>query len=158
MGDSTQDSSGSCQDLFKRMKASQTDQPSASSAGSSPNVVSTDSCTYSRGKKELGSDGFEKYSIDDGVEVYFSKVPESALFNDGNAVTTRAQPNVMVGLYRTRPKVEVQVKEVQSVGSLSAEELFADVARGEEQVIDTKVGAYRNGVFMNPKMLSQMKL
>ncbi len=64
----------------------------------------------------------------------------------------------MVGLYRTRPKVEVQVKEVQSVGSLSAEELFADVARGEEQVIDTKVGAYRNGVFMNPKMLSQMKL
>jgi hypothetical protein len=64
----------------------------------------------------------------------------------------------MVGLYRPRSNINVQVREVQSIGPMSAAELFADVARGEEQVIDTKVGAYKNGVFMNPKVLSHMNL
>lgn len=156
MSESTQSGSVSCQDLFRRMKMPQT-SGNVPSSGTSAGVP-MEACVYSVGKRELGKDGFEKYSIDDGVEVYFSKVPESVMFNDGEPVTIRAQPDVMVGLCRPRSNVDVRVKEIQSMSSLSVEDLFSNITRGEDQVIDTKVGAYKNGVFMNPKVLSHMNL
>ena len=61
--------------------------------------------SYSNGTPELSEQGYQKYNIEDAGEIYISKVPERALFNEGEPVFVKAQPGVIVGMYRDRKSV-----------------------------------------------------
>ena len=57
----------------------------------------SDSSVYSKGVRELDNYGYEKYNIEDDGEIFISKVPEKALFNDGEPIMVRATGGNFVG-------------------------------------------------------------
>ena len=58
----------------------------------------SDSSVYSKGVRELDNFGYEKYNLeDDGGEIFISKVPERAMFNDGEPIIVRATAGNFVG-------------------------------------------------------------
>jgi hypothetical protein len=144
MSENSDYSSGSYQALFSRMKLGSRKQPVAAPAPKKiVQEAAPKTCNYSVAKRTLSESGYMRYNIDDSDDLYISKVPESAMFNDGEAVLTKAESNVMVGFYATEPTVEVEPVVRKTV---SAAEMFADVQRGSEQVVCTSVGTRSESV------------
>ncbi len=159
MSENSGNSSVSFQDMFSRMKLNRTQkqpqqrQPQQQAqpqqaAVRKPRPVTPE---YDTGVRQLDKSGYAKYNIDDDA-IYISKVPESVMFNDGEATAVKAQPGVIVGLYRTEPVVEVKKKE--TAPAVSVDKMFSNVERGSDTNITAYVGTYRNGVMTKTSKLT----
>ncbi len=142
MSENSNYSSGSYQNLFSRMKLnSRRQQPEIKvvtevEAPKRP----ADEASFSVGVRQLNKDGYIRYNIDDEDDLFISKVPESAIFNDGEPIITKAESNVMVGYYRTTPKIEIEEPVVET--RTSTEDMFANVQRGSDSIVCSGVGVY----------------
>ncbi len=90
----------------------------------------SDSSVYSKGVRELDDFGYEKYNIDDdGGEIFISRVPEKAMFNDGEPMLVRATGGNFVGSSdSTSARIEVDDHSVPQEEDIS--KLFGNVKRG----------------------------
>ena len=90
----------------------------------------SDSSVYSKGVRELDDFGYEKYNIDDdGGEIFISRVPEKAMFNDGEPMLVRATGGNFVGSSdSTSARIEVDDHAVPQEEDIS--KLFGNVQRG----------------------------
>ncbi len=98
---------------------------------------------YSKGQRELASDGYEKFNIDDDDGVYIARMPERALFNDGEPVFVKAQSGVFVGSSWNSSDGKVEPRQVRK--SSNPRDLFANIQRGFDYEIRTHVGTYDKG-------------
>ena len=87
-----------------------------------------DSSVYSKGVRELDNYGYEKYNIEDDGEIFISKVPEKALFNDGEPILVRATGGNFVGS-SDNTSVHFDVGEAQAKAE-DFRSLFSNVPRG----------------------------
>lgn len=88
-----------------------------------------ESSVYSKGVRELDDFGYEKYNLeDDGGEIFISKVPEKAIFNDGEPIMVRATAGNFVGS-ADNTSVHFDVGEAQSKAE-DIRSLFSNVPRG----------------------------
>ena len=129
MSENSKQNSVSYQDLFSRMKRT--------TKVAAPVKTDAVSVSYSRGNREITKYGFERYNIDDSEDIYISKAPESALFNDGEPILTKAESGLMVGKYTPAQaaRVEVVPMPVRSVS-----DMFGNVDRGTDKSIDAFIG------------------
>ena len=114
MSDSSRDndSNGSRKSLRNRLQSMQSSDRTEARKGQhlsdiTKNIGNTlqsifssksDSSVYSKGVRELDDFGYEKYNLeDDGGEIFISRVPEKAFFNDGEPVIVRATGGNFVG-------------------------------------------------------------
>ena len=87
-----------------------------------------DSSVYSKGVRELDNFGYEKYNIEDDGEIFISKVPEKALFNDGEPILVRATGGNFVGS-SDNTSARIDVEEAQTRAE-DVRNLFSNVPRG----------------------------
>lgn len=88
-----------------------------------------ESSVYSKGVRELDDFGYEKYNLeDDGGEIFISKVPEKAIFNDGEPIMVRATAGNFVGS-ADNTSAHFDVGEAQSKAE-DIRSLFSNVPRG----------------------------
>lgn len=89
----------------------------------------SDSSVYSKGVRELDNFGYEKYNLeDDGGEIFISKVPERAMFNDGEPIIVRATAGNFVGSSdNTTARFDVGEAEAKAEDMRN---LFSNVPRG----------------------------
>lgn len=94
--------------------------------GASLQKSGREASVYAKGVRQLNDHGYDTFNIDDGAEIFISKVPNNALFNDGEPVLVRATDGNYVG--RVNPfKAEAPVDDrVQPVAGMS---LFQNVPR-----------------------------
>ena len=89
----------------------------------------SDSSVYSKGVRELDNFGYEKYNLeDDGGEIFISKVPERAMFNDGEPIIVRATAGNFVGS-SDNTTVRFDVGEAEAKAE-DMRNLFSNVPRG----------------------------
>ena len=88
----------------------------------------SDSSVYSKGVRELDNYGYEKYNIEDDGEIFISKVPEKALFNDGEPIMVRATGGNFVGS-ADNTSARIDVGEAQAKAE-DVRSLFSNVPRG----------------------------
>lgn len=134
--------------MFARMKSNAPKKQQAPIRTARP---ASNNPGYSAGVRKMNKNGFESYNIDES-EIYISKVPESVLFNDGEAKAVKAQPGVIVGLYR--PEKTVEVKKTEPQKTVSVDEMFSGVKRGSESNITAYVGTYKNGVMKKTQKIT----
>lgn len=107
-----------------------------------------DTSVFSRGVRELDVFGFERYNISEESEIFISKVPEKAMFNDGEPIIEHATAGKFVG--PEAPKVaHIQMDPAPaSEPSRSPKDLFTNVVLGDKETVVTgTVGvATENGV------------
>ena len=138
MSDSSRDydSNGSHKSLKDRLQSKQSFDADGIKRGLK-NVGSTlqsmfspkaDSSVYSKGVRELDNYGYEKYNIEDDGEIFISKVPEKALFNDGEPILVRATGGNFVGS-SDNTSVHFDVGEAQAKAE-DFRSLFSNVPRG----------------------------
>lgn len=116
MSDNTQDS-GSSRRSFKRISINTSDATSSIMNGLNHlgesisrgmesikkgsqihgKMAGRDASVYSKGVRELDNYGYERYNIDDGSEIFISRLSDKALFNDGEPVLVRATEGNFVG-------------------------------------------------------------
>jgi len=106
---------------------------------------------YSIGRRELTTEGYDRYNIDDDDGIYIAKVPEKAFFNGGEPVIVKAQAGVFVG-GSWQPAQTVQPKVVKH--SSDPRSLFSNITRGNEHIIRTHVGTYDAGKVVEQRPLS----
>lgn len=144
MSDSSRDydSSGSLKGLKKRLQTRQGSDTVKKSLnhfsdikknmeGALQNMFSgkSESSVYSKGVRELDDFGYEKYNLeDDGGEIFISKVPERAIFNDGEPIMVRATGGNFVGS-ADNTSVCFDVEEAQNKAE-DVRSLFSNVPRG----------------------------
>ena len=87
-----------------------------------------ESSVYSKGVRELDSFGYEKYNIEDDGEIFISKVPEKALFNDGEPIMVRATGGNFVGS-NDSTSASIDIGEAQAKAE-DFRNLFSNVQRG----------------------------
>ncbi len=89
----------------------------------------SDSSVYSKGVRELDNFGYEKYNLeDDGGEIFISKVPERAMFNDGEPIIVRVTAGNFVGSSdNTTARFDVGEAEAKAEDMRN---LFSNVPRG----------------------------
>ncbi len=91
-----------------------------------------ESSVYSKGMRELDNFGYEKYNIEDDGEIFISKVPEKALFNDGEPILVRATGGNFVGssdITSDNTSARIDVEEAQAKAE-DVRNLFSNVPRG----------------------------
>lgn len=107
--------------------------------GASLQKSGREASVYTKGVRQLNDHGYDTFNIDDGAEIFISKVPNNALFNDGEPVLVRATDGNYVGRvdpFRSEAPVE---DRVQPVAGMS---LFQNVPRAtsSEKQISGVVG------------------
>ena len=105
----------------------------------------SDSSVYSEGVRELDKYGYEKYNIEDESEIFISKVPDRAMFNDGEPLMVRATGGNFVGSVDTKPS-EVFDDVIESPKESTGR--FSNVVRGtmKETEYHATVGVNNDGV------------
>ena len=107
--------------------------------GSSLQKGGRETSVYTKGVRQLNDHGYDTFNIDDGGEIFISKMSNNALFNDGEPILVRATDGNYVG--RVDPfKAEVPAEEqVQTVKEMH---LFQNVPRSSpaEKQISGVVG------------------
>lgn len=114
-------------------------------------VMPKGSVSYSKGQPELDS-GYEKYNIDDEGSIYIAKMPDRALFNDGEPVFVQAKSGVFVGSNWKQPETKTEGKAPAK--SSNPRDLFSNIQRGFECDIRTHVGTYDKGRVVEQKPLT----
>ncbi len=90
----------------------------------------SDSSVYSKCLRKLDSYGYEKYNLDDdGREIFISKVPEKAFFNDGELLMVRATEGNFVGGSVESASTSIDIGEAQ-VKVENPRSLFINVPQG----------------------------
>ncbi len=90
----------------------------------------SNSSVYSKSVRELDSYGYEKYNLDDnGGEIFISKVPEKAFFNDGKPLMIRATEGNFVGGSVETTSANIDIGEVQTMFE-NPRSLFINVPQG----------------------------
>jgi len=107
---------------------------------------------YTMGQRELSQYGYERYNIPGESDIYFSKAPETVMFNEGEPIVVKAEPGEFVGLdteqeTQTEIAAEPEPVAVPDVPERSPEDLFAGIPRGGEWEVETQVGTLENGEF-----------
>ena len=136
------DSNGSFKSLRNRLQSMQIDKTESKRGQNhlsdlTKNIGSTlqnifsskaESSVYSKGVRELDNYGYEKYNIEDDSEIFISKVPDKAFFNDGEPIYVRATGGGFVGgTDNTSVKFDVGEAEAKAEDMRS---LFSNVPRG----------------------------
>ncbi len=110
------------------------------------------SVDYSQGQRELSEDGYTRYNIDEEDGIYIAKVPERALFNDGEPVFVKAQSGVFVGTRWHTPEDEFAQRVTRR--STNPNDLFGNVQRGADYQVRTHVGTYEKGKVVEQKPIT----
>ena len=136
------DSNGSFKSLRNRLQSMQIDKTELKKGQNhlsdlTKNIGSTlqnifsgksESSVYSKGVRELDNYGYEKYNIEDDSEIFISKVPDKAFFNDGEPIYVRATGGGFVGgTDNTSVKFDVGEAEAKAEDMRN---LFSNVPRG----------------------------
>ena len=136
------DSNGSFKSLRNRLQSMQIDKTESKRGQNhlsdlTKNIGSTlqnifsskaESSVYSKGVRELDNYGYEKYNIEDDSEIFISKVPDKAFFNDGEPIYVRATGGGFVGgTDNTSVKFDVGEAEAKAEDMRN---LFSNVPRG----------------------------
>ena len=112
---------------------------------------------YSTANRELGSDGFEIYNIDGGMEIFISKVSDSAIFDQDQEIV-RATDGHFVGSTVKPVKVSDSQANEGSSGPADMRSLFKNVhledKRGQE--IRGSVGIVQDGVLVQSSSTNQV--
>ncbi|MBQ8180259.1 MAG: hypothetical protein IJ026_07510 [Candidatus Methanomethylophilaceae archaeon] len=85
---------------------------------------------YSKGIGELDDYGYEKYNIAEDTEIFISKVPERALFNEGEPMMMRASSGAFIGSNEVVPEAPVDTSDVVAESKQSIARLFSNVEVG----------------------------
>jgi len=139
MSANSNSSSVSFQSLFGKMKSNGRTTVPVQQKAEKPKIATE----YSMGVRQLNKDGYEKYNVE-GAAVYIAKAPESAFFNDGEAVIVKAEDGKMVGL--CRPRSEFKIETVVEAPKVSVDQLFAGIQRGSDHNVEAFMGTYNNGI------------
>lgn len=136
------DSNGSLKSLRNRLQSMQIDRTESKRGQNhlsdlTKNIGSTlqnifssksENSVYSKGVRELDNYGYEKYNIEDDSEIFISKVPDKAFFNDGEPIYVRATGGGFVGgTDNTSVKFDVGEAEAKAEDMRN---LFSNVPRG----------------------------
>ena len=115
----------------------------------------SDSSVYSKGVRELDNYGYEKYNIEDDGEIFISKVPEKALFNDGEPIMVRATGGNFVGS-ADNTSARIDVGEAQAKAE-DVRSLFSNVPRGTtvETEYHATVGEVTNEGTVKPRPIDR---
>ncbi|MGN0098251.1 MAG: hypothetical protein ACI38Y_02855 [Candidatus Methanomethylophilaceae archaeon] len=112
---------------------------------------------YSTGNRELGSDGYEIYNIEEDVEIFISKVSDSAIFEQDQQIV-RATDGQFVG--PTAKVVKVPKEQVQdgTSGPADMHQLFKNVRLEDrrDQEIHGSVGVVQDGVLVPSSPVNQV--
>lgn len=84
---------------------------------------------YSRGIPELDQHGYQKYNLEEDVEIFISMTPDQAFFNEGEQVTVRATEGNTVG-HRSAPRAEVAVDTMDVPAQKSKGDIFKHAKYG----------------------------
>ena len=96
-------------------------------------ATKSDASVYSKGVRELDNFGYEKYNIDDdGGEVFITRVPENAMFNDGEPILVRATAGNFVGS-SDNTTARIELNDVQAPQEEDYSKFFGNVKRGAPQ-------------------------
>lgn len=96
-------------------------------------ATKSDASVYSKGVRELDNFGYEKYNIDDdGGEVFITRVPENAMFNDGEPILVRATAGNFVGP-SDNTTARIELNDVQAPQEEDYSKFFGNVKRGAPQ-------------------------
>ena len=96
-------------------------------------ATKSDASVYSKGVRELDNFGYEKYNIDDdGGEVFITRVPENAMFNDGEPILVRATAGNFVGS-SDNTTARIELNDVQAPQEEDYSKFFGNVKRGTPQ-------------------------
>ncbi len=85
---------------------------------------------YSKGVGELDDYGYEKYNIAEDTEIFISKVPERALFNEGEPMMMRASSGTFIGSNEVVSEAPVDTSDVVAESKQSIAKLFPNVEVG----------------------------
>ena len=98
------------------------------------------SSVYTPGVCELDKNGYEKYNIDDTSEIFISKTPDSALFDDGTLFVVNGSRGEFVGSNVSTPQssVGVDVGAVQEASDVT-KTLFKNVETGTSDGVNIQV-------------------
>lgn len=152
MSNSAVNGNASYRDMFSRMQ--KRDGSTAESGSAEERSIDHG---YSEGVREVSKSGFERYNLRDSSDVYIGTIDNSVLTNDGNPTIVKAESDVIVGQFKPQPAIQVTRVEKSTSLRISPLDMFANVDRGSEHIVETQVGAYRNGMMINPKLASQMR-
>ena len=96
---------------------------------------------YSRGIPELDDYGYEKYNISDDTEIFISRMPEKALFNEGEPVIVRATMGNFVGPSEKQRNDSHKDPSVTNV-RMDKRDLFPNAVfgDGDDRVIKADIG------------------
>ena len=112
---------------------------------------------YSTANRELGSDGFDVYNIEGGMEIFISKVSDSAIFDQDQEII-RATDGHFVGSTVKPVKVSDDQAREGSSGPADMRSLFKNVhledKRGQE--IRGSVGIVQDGVLVQSAPSNQV--
>ncbi len=87
-----------------------------------------ESSNYSKGVREFDEFGFEKYNLEDETEIFISRVPDKAFFNDGEPIMVRANGGQFIGSSdRTAAKIEITDSDFIQEDSVA---IFTNVPHG----------------------------
>ncbi len=116
------------------------------SAISSVNRKDQPEVVYSTGTRELGSDGYDVYNIEEGMEIFISKVSDSAIFEQDQQIV-RATDGHFVGPTVKPVKVSNEQVKDGSSGPVDMHQLFKNVPFGgkRDQDIVGTVGVVQDG-------------
>lgn len=175
--DSRSDSNGSQKSMFGRMRGQKkagTDATDTLKKGighltdsmknlgntlqSSLNNAKKEGNVFTRGTRELDQFGYEKYNISEEAEIFISRVPDSAFFNDGDPIMVRTTGEEYVSTSKVAPVAKVAVEEPKEA-LLDASRLFSNVQVGEKQeaVVHGITGTVQEGkVEMSSDFLSRI--
>ena len=99
-------------------------------------ATKSDASVYSKGVRELDNFGYEKYNIDDdGGEVFITRVPENAMFNDGEPILVRATAGNFVGS-SDNTTARIELNDVQAPQEEDYSKFFGNVKRGTPQEME----------------------
>ena len=99
-------------------------------------ATKSDASVYSKGVRELDNFGYEKYNIDDdGGEVFITRVPENAMFNDGEPILVRATAGNFVGP-SDNTTARIELNDVQAPQEEDYSKFFGNVKRGTPQEME----------------------
>ena len=150
MSANSNSNSASFQNLFGKMKSSGR-KPAPVQSAEKPRITAE----YSVGVRQLSKDGYEKYNVEDAGEIFIAKAPESAYFNEGEAVIVKAESGKMVGLCRQRS--EFKIEAVSPAPKVSVDQMFAGIQRGSDPNVQAFVGTYNNGIMKRKPVLTGTK-
>ena len=117
------------------------------SAISNVNNPKKETSVYSKGVPELDEYGYEKYNISDDTEIFISRVPERALFNEGEPIVERATMGNFVGPSITQSTSAHDESSQVLNSSRDKHELFPNVVFGDEgeKVFKADIGVVEGG-------------